>query len=457
MNTFISLRKKIFLALSLPAALCGVVVLISASAPKMWADDNRGEAADQGARHVLYVESNDSAPGKNAVIAYSISPEDGSLSFLGTFPTRGAGQSNFDVRLGPDDHDREVILSTDKRFLFAINAGSNTVAVFRVRRSGRLTHVEGSPFPSHGLTPVSLGLAGDKLVVMNANNNNIEGVAPNSTPANYTTFKIEEDGRLVHIPGSIEVASDSNPVQVGISPDSKVVFGMEFFAVPSIVPQIFPFLPPRGSVLETFTLRENGSLRRGAGSPFSAPVNSRLIPSDPGTGYFLGLMAHPTKPILYAGEAITNRLAVYTYREDGQLNFVTDAPSLGLATCWITVGKGAKFLYTSEAASNQVGVWSIKDPLAPVNIQEVSLRLVGTPPDPIVPAEFATINFQLSVDPSGKFLYVNSHAAALTDYTGGNVVHILQIQSDGTVVESDFSPVLLPVPGNAHPTGNAIR
>src|SRR6266566_3197158 len=109
MNTFISLRKKIFLALSLPAALCGVVVLISASAPKMWADDNRGEAADQGARHVLYVESNDSAPGKNAVIAYSISPEDGSLSFLGTFPTRGAGQSNFDVRLGPDDHDREVI------------------------------------------------------------------------------------------------------------------------------------------------------------------------------------------------------------------------------------------------------------------------------------------------------------------------------------------------------------
>jgi 6-phosphogluconolactonase (cycloisomerase 2 family) len=456
MNTVTSLCKRLFRALLLPVAACCALVAVSSASPKLWADDN-GEKADDQTQHVLYVLGNDFAPGKNAIIAYSIDAEDGSLSLLGTFPTKGTGQANFDVRLGPDDHDKEVILSADKRFLFAVNPGSDTIAVFRVHRSGRLTDVEGSPFPSHGSTPVSLGLAANKLVVMNANNNNVEGAAPNLTPANYTTFEVQEDGRLIHIPGAIEVASDSNPVQVGISHDNKVVFGMEFFSVPSIVPQIFPFLPPRGSVLETFTLRENGSLRKGEGTPFVNPVASRLVQSDPGTGYFLGLLPHPTKPILYAGETITNRLAVYTYDEDGRLNFVADAPSPGLATCWMTIGKGAKFLYSSEAAGNTVGVWNIEDPLAPFNIQEVPLRLVGTPPPAIPPAVFSTINFQLSVDPSGKFLYVTSHAAALTDYPGGNVVHVLQIQADGTVVEPAFSPVLIPVPGNVHPTGNAIR
>ncbi len=455
MNDANCLSKNLLRALSFSIACC-VVVLAGTLPQNVWAEDNKTDADEQGAKHVLYVESNDFSTGKNAIIAYRIDSEDGSLSLLGTFPTRGTGQTNFDVRLGPDDHDREIILSPDQRLLFAVNAGSNTIAVFRIRRDGRLSHVKGSPFSSHGVTPVSLGLAGNKLVVLNANNNNIEGVAPDPSPANYTTFRVEEDGRLEHIPGSIEVAGDSNPVQVGISPDKRVVFGMEFMAVAYRGPQIFPFLPARGSVLETFTFHEDGSLRKGMGTPFPAPENSRLIPSDPGTGYFLGLFPHPSKRILYVGETITNRLAVYTYDAEGSLNFVTDSPSLGLATCWITMGKGARFLYTSDAASNQIGVWNIKDPLAPVNIQEVSLRLVGTPPEAIPPAEFATINFQLSVDPSGRFLYVTSHAAAHSDYPGGNVVHILQIQPDGTVVEPSFSPVLLPVPGNVHPTGNAI-
>src|SRR5215472_15086623 len=140
------LHKRLFRALSLSAAGCLFLALVSVASPRLWAIADGDDAGEQSARHVLYVLSNDFVPGRNAVIAYIISPDDGSLSPLGTFPTRGTGQSNFDVRLGPDDHDSEVILSADKKFLFAVNAGSNTIAVFRVHSSGRLTHVEGSPF-----------------------------------------------------------------------------------------------------------------------------------------------------------------------------------------------------------------------------------------------------------------------------------------------------------------------
>jgi len=408
--------------------------------------------------HVLYVESNDSNPGQNAVLAYTISDTDGSLSLLGKFPTGGTGFSNFDGRLGPDDNDHEVILNADKTLLFAINGGSDTIAVFKVAQDGNLTPVEGSPFPSHGPTPVSLGLSGDILVVVNANSNNIQGVPQGTAPANYTTFRVTPDGRLVHIPKSIDVASTSNPVIIEISRDGTKAFGIDFLALPYTGPQILPFLPPFGSVLEAFTFAHDGSLQRLPGSPFVTPVNARLIPSDPTTGYLLGLGAHPSQPILYAGETVTNRLAVYTYDDDGVPNFVTDVPSSGVAICWFVFSKDARFLYATEPASNSVAIWNIENPLAPRLIQDITLVLAGTNPPPgAFPAEFPSASFQLSLDPTNRWLYVVNHESSVTSYPEGNNIHILKIQPDGTVIELPFSPVLLPVPANVNPTGIAIR
>ena len=452
MNTGRVACKKVLrtVSFSMCIALLGIIV------PKGARADNNSEA-DKRSPHVLYVESNDSNPGQNAILAYTISDIDGSLSLLGKFLTGGTGFSNFDGRIGPDDNDHEIILNADKTLLFAVNGGSDTIAVFRVVRDGSLDPVQGSPFSSHGPTPVSLGLSGNILVAVNSNANNIQGVAPGTAPANYTTFRVDEKGHLVHIPKSIEVASTSDPGIVEISPDGKFAFGIEFFGQPYTGPQIVPFLPRFGSLLEAFNFTSDGSLQRVAGGPFIPPVNSRLTPSDPTTGYLLGFAAHPAQPILYSGEVITNRLAVYTYDDTGVPSLVTDVASPGVALCWITFSKDARFLYTSEPGSNTVGVWNIENPLAPKSIQDLQLTLPGNPPAPIPPAEFASGDFQLSVDPTGRWLYVVNHAAGVTSYPEGNVIHILQIQPDGTVVEPGFSPVLLPVPANANPTGIAIR
>jgi 6-phosphogluconolactonase (cycloisomerase 2 family) len=410
--------------------------------------------------HVLYVESNDSQPGQNAILAYTINENDGSLSLLGTFPTGGTGFENFDGRIGPNDNDKEIILNADKSLLFAVNGGSNTIAVFHIAENGALSPVQGSPFPSGGSTPVGLGLSGNNLMVVNDNFDNING-AFGPGPANYAVFRVAGDGRLVPIRKStISVASDAEPIVVQIAPNGKVAFGIDLLALPYNEPQISPLLPARGSVLEAFTISEDGSLQRSPGAPYTPPVDSRLDPINPATGYLIGFGAHPAQPILYTGETVKNRVAVYTYDpETGVPSFVTDVASLGRATCWMEFSKDLRFLFTADVANNQIGVLNIEDPLAPKAIQELTLKLLGTPPLPVAipPGVTPSRGFQLSLEPTGRFLYVTGHSEAFTSYPEGQVIHIVDVQLDGTLVEAPFSPVVLPVSTSASPTGSAIR
>lgn len=414
------------------------------------------DAADT-REHVLYVETNDQTPGNNAVLAYRINPRDGSLSLLGTFPTKGTGGDDAADVLGPFDHDQELIVSRDQKFLFAINGGSNTIAVFRVHGDGSLTHVKGSPFSSGGLTPVSLGLAGDKLYVVNGNNNAAVGAVP-GIPANYTGFHVEQDGRLVPIPGStVEVPANSNPTQAHIASVGAFLFGVDLFSVP-YPEQVVPFFPARGSLLHSFQIHEDGSLQEAPGGPYLPPVDTRLVPEFTGSGYLLGLKTHPTERILYAGEVATNQLAVYTYDDNGSLTLVHETPISGAGICWITIDKDHQHLFSADAGTNSIAVFDIANPLAPIAIQELALTLVGANiPPAIVPQNFPSLPFQLSLDPSGKWLYVvNRSFTPNNDYREGNNIHILQVQSDGTLAEPAFSPLLLPVPPTVMPTGNVI-
>jgi 6-phosphogluconolactonase (cycloisomerase 2 family) len=407
--------------------------------------------------HVLYVETNDLTPGNNAVLAYRIDPRDGSLSPLGTFPTRGTGGDDFGNILGPLDHDQEMIVSEDQKFLFAINGGSNTIAVFRIHGDGRLTHVEGSPFPSGGLTPVSLGLAGDKLYVANGNNNGVPGAVPNM-PANYTGFRVKEDGRLVPIPGStVEVPGDSNPTQAHVASVGAFLFAVDFFSVP-YPQQILPAFPARGSRLHSFQIHEDGSLQEAPGGPFLPSVKSRLDPAVAGSGYLLGLKSHPTERILYAGEVGTDLVAVYTYDDNGSLTLVHETPLNGKAICWFHFDKEHRHLFSANAGTNSITVFDIANPQAPVVIQELTLILVGTNiPPPSGRGCCPTVPFQLSLDPSGKWLYVvNRSFTPNNNYPEGNNIHIMQVHPDGTLAEPAFSPLILPVPPNVKPTGNVI-
>jgi len=108
-------------------------------------------------QHVVYTETNDIA---NAVLAFRRDDE-GRLRLLpgAPFPTGGKGVIDPSFKLGPFDTDQNIAIDHDRRLLFAVNSGSNSIAVFHIRpHDGSLEPVRGSPFPSGGINPISIGL-----------------------------------------------------------------------------------------------------------------------------------------------------------------------------------------------------------------------------------------------------------------------------------------------------------
>ncbi|MEJ7729580.1 MAG: hypothetical protein WKG00_10215, partial [Polyangiaceae bacterium] len=127
------------------------------------------------ASHV-YVESND--PAGNAILAFERGA-DGSLTGNSeSYEAGGLGIPNPTQALGPDDSDQDLVFGPDKKRIFAVNSGSDTIAVFDVHDDGSLTPVAGSPFASGGKGPVSIGAAGDKNYVVNRGRD--PGAVPNS-------------------------------------------------------------------------------------------------------------------------------------------------------------------------------------------------------------------------------------------------------------------------------------
>jgi len=379
----------------------------------------------------VYVESNNPQPGQNAVLALRRNPADGSLHQIGKFLTGGTGQANPNNELGPDDPDQQVISSPDKRFLFAVNQGSNSVAVFRIRRNGSLARV--GTFDSGGTQPSSLGSAGHRLYVTNRGDSHANN--PGTVAGNYTGFNVSDDGVLTPIPNStVTLPLGLSPSQTLISSDRRFVFG-DNFAIPGTT-------PPLGNTIDPFQIAANGTLQ-------AAPDG----PVGPSTT-LLGLAAHPTQRIIYGGLTAASRIGVFSYDANGSVTFVRAVSDQGAGPCWVAVSPDGKYLYAANTGSNSVEVYSLANPLNPQQIQDFKLA-IPQPPAGATKAPVGT--FELAVDPSGRSVDVIIEATAQT-FPQGNEVHSLAVAADGTLSEPN-APVTFSaenVPATARIQGIAI-
>jgi hypothetical protein len=365
---------------------------------------------------VVYVESND--PNGNAVFAFR-RQGDGTLTPLpgSPFATGGLGISpTFD--LGPFDSDQEVIANPEHTLLFAVNGGSDTIAVFHINSNGSLTPVAGSPFFSGGSNPVSVGLADDTLCVVNKDQN------PNHNGMflpNYTTLRVSEQGRLTQVPGStVFVDAGSSPSQALTAPGPRLLFGADFM----------------GGLLRSFKIHGNGRL-----SPVEAqPLPPALFAGAP--PFPLGLAVHPRHPLLYVGFVTINRMGVYHYSKGGGLTFLRSVPNSGHAICWVLANRDGSRLYTTNTGDNSVSVYDTTKigPTEPVEVQKVTLKGMGNA-------------FQLALDPTGQFLHVVTQRASAALPDSANAVHVLRVDGDGRLTEVTSSPTVLPVSEGARPQG----
>jgi DNA-binding beta-propeller fold protein YncE len=372
----------------------------------------------------VYVESNNAERGQNSVLALAYGNTGRtSPTHVREYLTRGAGSGYIrNQSVGALAGDQEVVLSPDRRFLFAVNQGSNTVAVFRVnQRNGSLRHVPGSPFPSGGKAPISVGFNGRHLVV--ANHGTTPPFVPGPTPdfgdPNFTSFSMSSQGRLRRISS---VPAVPGPSQAAISPNGRNVFSTSFYA----------FLIPEDQEIQSLTLSASGRLAEAAGSPTGFPddmtTNLPMQPPPflpPGIEHLaFGIATHPTQPLVYILGPANNRVAIYRYDNAGALTYLGKAEHPGYAACWVVLTSDGRYMYTANTVTQDITVFRVSPNGRDLTLVEVE-RMPST----------ATV-FNLAVDPDDNYLYaVGGHE----DPDGPRPQE--QMQPDGT-----FTPA--PADGN---------
>lgn len=421
-----------------------VVMFESVEGRLMLSGNPGGDKHDPATVHdVVYVESNNFNAGKNSILAYHRSAT-GALSPIGEFLTGGTGYYNSDERLGPDDSDQEIIATPDHKTLYAVNSGSDTIAAFSILADGSLKRI--GVYDSGGDNPVSIGLAGDNMYVVNKSFLDA-GVTTGGDNPNITGFKIKPDGSLKAIPHStVEIAAGTVPTQALISPDHKHLFALNVFENPITLPPGFPpFAPPFSSTLVSYNIRPNGRLEE---------VNRIEAPNFP--PYMLGLQAHPTAHVIYAGFLLSQSMGVFTYDDAGHINFEGQAPAGAgdVGMCWVEVSHDGKYAYATNATTDTVSVYSLTDPVHPQLIQSLFLGGPKTLVPQPAPTVFSTTPFQLELDPNDDFLVVLNHEATVDDsFPDGNAIHVLKVNDDGTLTEVDITLLTGIVPAGAHPKG----
>jgi 6-phosphogluconolactonase (cycloisomerase 2 family) len=374
----------------------------------------------------VYIESNSAAPDANEILAFRY--RNGVLSGQGIrrYPTGGSGSHDLS-NSGVLDADQEVIVNSGRTLLFAVNSSSDTIAVFHIDADGGLVPVAGSPFPSNGAAPSSLGLAGRTLIVANKAQDGVRDLS--RVRPNYTSFHVHSDGSLSSPISTIEVPAGSSPLQAYVTPDGKVLISSE-----------------ETGVFRAFRIGPGGRLRQGPGSPVRLPAavfpGGRRVPNV----WPAGLVSHPRLKILYAQLANLSETIVYRWTDQARLTFVRALPNPhSFLPCWTHVNAQGTRMYTGNAGSDNMTVFDIaNDPTDPREIQSVRLNAPGNP-----------WNFQ--IDPTGRVIFLLDMRATRQIPPGqGNQLHALRIGRDGRLTEERSSPINIPVPIGTNPIGLVI-
>ena len=432
-----------------PVAIAGAVlglIIGAAIALVIWGGDD--ESTDTTAASAtggseaagwMYVVSN--AETGNSVLAIDYRA-DGSINpaNIREFSTEGKGATIIPGKsLGTLAGDSQVTVSPDQNFLFAVNQGSDTVAVFRIdRATGALEHVEGSPFPSGGRAPSTTGVTGRTLIVVN------KGILPGERPpgnpeqTNYASFAVSDEGALTPV-NSIPAAG-TGPTAAVFAPNNRVVFGAEFY----------------GFQINALTVADDGTLAPVPKMPQKFPDSVvRGLPPLPGLppGALklpYGIAIHPTEPFVYFLAAQAEKVVIYRYDEQtGGVEFSgqVDNPKT-VAACWARVTSDGRFLYTGNSGSSDIAVFEISDGGA--KLQRVELQRSA------VKGIIHVAN--ITLDESEDYLFslgsaLSPDAPASVPPGSGNYVETFKRADDGTL--GPVGQLALPVPTTIEPVGLA--
>ncbi len=356
-------------------------------------------SASAASRVVGQVYVNDNTAGLNTIAAFD-RHADGTLTPLAgsPFAAGGAGTGHGIGSQGA------LQLSSDGRYLLAVDAGSNQISVLRIKPHGELQPVEGSPVGSGGVEPVSIAVHSDLVYVANAGTGG----------SNYTGFTFNPGGHLRPISNStVPLPDGSQPGDVLFSGDGSHLVGVRVAT----------------SLIDSFSVGENGRLTAAPSSPFAAqgpgPFGSEFRPNNPAQLYVSN--AH--------GGALAGTVSAFNVAGDGTLSSIGSSPFADnqTAPCWVEISHDGQYLFTVNTASNSISRYTINP--------NGSLTLIGS--TPFKTAGLGAEDARLS--PDGQTLWVVGTAADSVSTFAVN---------GGTLTELSTSRT--PLPAGATPFGIVV-
>jgi 6-phosphogluconolactonase len=262
----------------------------------------------------VYTESND--PAQNSILCYKQNIF-GALTFESSTPSGGTGNG---AGLGSQG---AVVLDKHNRWLYAVNAGSNSVSSFMVHNDGSLTLTH--TIPSGGILPVSVTTNRHFLYVLNAGSDNIKG------------FYIGAGGTLTEIPGSLQSLSTTGAggAQVSFSPNGQYLYVTE----------------KATNMITTFMVDGMGVAHPGTSAPsvgvtpfgFEFARNHFMVVSN-AAGGSPGLSSATSYSGVNTGNLMTTNGAV---------------PNFQAAACWVAITEHGRYAFITNTASDNISSYYV--------------------------------------------------------------------------------------------------
>jgi 6-phosphogluconolactonase (cycloisomerase 2 family) len=246
---------------------------------------------------------------------------DGSLTPADAFATNGLGTG------GGLGNQGGLILTPDNRWLFVVNAGSDTISVFNVKPNNLI--FIGS-FDSGGARPISLTVDRNLLYVLNAGGSV-------GDEDNISGFIVERDGMLSPLAGSTQPLSQptTGPAQIEFTPDGNVLVVTE----------------KATNRIDTYVVGNNGLA--------SAPIVFNSEGNTP-FGFAFGKRNRLFVSEAAGGAADASSVSSYMVYPDGELEVISAAvPTTETAACWLVVTKNGSYAYTTNTGSGSISGYGI--------------------------------------------------------------------------------------------------
>jgi hypothetical protein len=382
----------------------------------------------------LYMQTNEV---KNAIIHYYRSTN-GALTEVERCLTGGSGAGAVNYRNYPlgliTEGAHSIVLTPDRRFLFAVNAGDNSVSSFGVGEDGKLTLLDAKRTGN-----IVTGKSGTAKSLAYASSSGTLYVLHTFGPDHVRLMSVDHEGGLTMRPERYSATTrdkpDRVPTMVVLSPDEK------FLLVGSTIDEL-PTANPDGSAI--VWVQRNGkphSIASNAPDPDGLlifPVGEHGVLGDPlfqdggGAAPWYPLFLNHRRIQFVLGFAIADGVSLATIDSDGKVSTGPVVPadtSIGRPSelCWMALTPDDRLVFATMTGYGYITSWRLdgnvlsiaKDPACPKIPGDGTFRgiggIVGSGPNDIW------------LTPDGAYLYqIYGNASKLVGYA---------VQSDGSLDE----------------------